>query len=276
MQSRSIFPAQMRTTEASIDGMPAEIFLRESVRDGFAQASGNELLIVVPPQPLEPGTEHEIEIHHEGNVVLDAGHQVYFVTSRGTWYPGRGTQFARYDVTWRYPKTLNLISAGQVTEDRTEGDLHITRRVPDGRLDMLAFNLGQYDEKTVEHNGLQIEVNANHEVEDALRVRQPDPLPLSTGNQCCRGAVCAAVPELGGERPELPAVAAGCRSGCPVVAGGESDRGGGRFFPHALWRASAHPHRSLAFARALRAGLRGHDLPAHTLLPADECAARCL
>ena len=96
--------AQMRTTEASIDGMPAEIFLRESVRNGFAQSSGNELLIVVLPQPLAPGTEHEIELHHEGNVVLDAGHQVYFVTSRGTWYPGRGTQFARYDVTWRYPE----------------------------------------------------------------------------------------------------------------------------------------------------------------------------
>jgi Peptidase family M1 domain len=194
--------AQMRTTEASIDGMPAEIFRRESVRDGFAQASGNELFIVVPPQPLAPGTEHEIEIHHEGNVVLDAGHQVYFVTSRGTWYPGRGTQFARYDVTWHYPKTLNLISAGQVTEDRTEGDVRITRRVPDGRLDMLAFNLGQYDEKTVEHNGLQIEVNANHEVEDALRARQPDPVPLSTGNQQLPRRGLRGVPELGGERPE--------------------------------------------------------------------------
>jgi hypothetical protein len=197
---------QMRTTEASIDGAPAEVFLRESVRDGFAQASGNELLIIVPPQPLEPGTEHEIEIHHEGNVVLDAGHQVYFVTSRGTWYPGRGTQFARYDVTWRYPKSLNLISAGQVTEDRTEGDLRVTRRVPDGRLDMLAFNLGQYDEKTVEHNGLQIEVNANHEVEDALRVRQPDPLPLNTGNRLPRRGL-RGIPELNGDRPDLPAAA---------------------------------------------------------------------
>jgi hypothetical protein len=197
--------AEMRTTEAKIDGAPAEIFLRESARNGFAQASGNELLLVVPPQPLAPGTEHEIEIHHEGNVVLDAGHQVYFVTSRGTWYPGRGIQFARYDVTWRYPKNLNLVSAGQVTEDRTEGDVRITRRVTDGRLDMLAFNLGQYDEKIVEHNGLQIQVNANHEVEDALRVRQPDPLPVSPAGPLPRRGMRGIV-ELGGERPELSAV----------------------------------------------------------------------
>jgi hypothetical protein len=83
-------------------------------------------------------------------------------------------------VTWRYPKTLDLISAGQVTEDRTEGDMRITRRVPDGRMDMLAFNLGQYERKTLEHNGIQIEVNANREVEDALRVRPLDPLPVDT------------------------------------------------------------------------------------------------
>lgn len=196
--------AEMRATEAKIDGAPAEIFLRESVRNGFAQASGNELLLVVPPQPLAPGTEHEIEIHHEGNVVRDTGHQVYFVTSRGTWYPGRGIQFARYDVTWRYPKNLNLVSAGQVMEDRTEGEVRITRRVTDGRLDMLAFNLGQYDEKIVEHNGLQIQVNANHEVEDALRVRQPDPLPVNPAGQLPRRGMRGVV-ELGGERPELSA-----------------------------------------------------------------------
>ena len=95
---------------------------------GLVQNSGNELLLVVPPQPLDPGSEHEVEIHHEGKVVLDAGHQVYFVSSRGTWYPNRGAQFATYDVTYRYPKNLDLVSAGQVKEDRTEDDVRITRR----------------------------------------------------------------------------------------------------------------------------------------------------
>src|SRR5207248_721888 len=130
--------AQMRATEASIDGMPAEVYERDSLRTGFVQNSGNELLLVVPKQQLESGSEHEIEIHHEGTVVLNAGHQVYFVSSRGTWYPNRGAQFATYDVTFRYPKNLDLVSAGQVKEDRTEGDVRITRRVPDGRIRMLA------------------------------------------------------------------------------------------------------------------------------------------
>jgi Peptidase family M1 domain len=169
--------AQMRATAATIDGVPAEVYARESYQAGLAeQDSGNELLLVVPAQPLEPGSEHEIEIRHEGNIVRDAGRKVYFVTARGTWYPVRGSQFATYDVTWSYPKTLDLVSAGEVKEDRTEGDLRITRRVPDGRLDTLAFNLGKYDRKIVERNGSRIEVNANHDVEAALS--QTDSAPV--------------------------------------------------------------------------------------------------
>ena len=64
--------AQMRATAATIDGFPAEVYTRESDQSGYAeQDSGNELLLVVPAQPLEPGSEHEIEIRHEGNIVRD-------------------------------------------------------------------------------------------------------------------------------------------------------------------------------------------------------------
>jgi hypothetical protein len=168
----------MRATEAAVDGAAAEIYARNSVRTGLVQDTGNELLLVVPPQPLVPGSEHEVEIHHEGKVVLDAGHQVYFVSSRGTWYPNRGAQFATYDVTYRYPKNLDLVSAGRVKEDRTEDDVRITRVVPSGRVRMLAFNLGVYERKVLERGGIQIEVCANREVEDALRYRPPEPPPI--------------------------------------------------------------------------------------------------
>ena len=155
--------AQMHPTEAKLDGVAAEVYERDSVRNSLVQNSGNELLLVVPPQPLEPGSEHEVEIHHDGKVVVDAGHQVYFVSSRGTWYPNRGAQFATYDVTYRYPKSLDLVSAGQVAEDTTEdgaeGDVRITRRVPDGRIRMLGFNLGVYERKVLERGGIQIEVS---------------------------------------------------------------------------------------------------------------------
>jgi hypothetical protein len=174
-QSRNAIPfdlsAEMRTTGARVDGVAAEVYENDSLRNSLVQNDGNELLLVIPPQPLEPGSEHEVEIHHEGRVVLDAGHQVYFVSSRGTWYPNRGAQFATYDVTYRYPKNLDLVSAGKVSEDRTEDETRITRRVPDGRIRLLAFNLGVYERRVLERGGIRIEVSANREVEDALRYR---------------------------------------------------------------------------------------------------------
>ncbi len=173
--SRNVIPfdfsGQMQATAAKVDGVPAEVYERDSVRNGMVQNSGNELLLVIPAQPLEPGSEHEIEIEHEGKVVLDAGNQVYFVNARGSWYPNRGLQFATYDVTYRYPKLLNLVGAGEAKEDRTEGDTRITRRVPDGPLRTLGFNLGQYESKVAGQGAIQVEVFANREIEAALGQR---------------------------------------------------------------------------------------------------------
>jgi hypothetical protein len=173
--------ARMHATSAKVDGEPAEVYQRDSVRNGLVHNSLNELLLVLPSKPLEPGTEHEIEIAHEGQVVEAAGHKVYFVNARGTWYPSRGVQFASYDVTWRYPASLDLVSSGKVKEDRTEGDTRITRRVPDGPLRLLGFNLGEYVRKDTERNGIFVEVLANKDVEDALRPKlEPRPnLPPS-------------------------------------------------------------------------------------------------
>ncbi len=183
-ESRSLLAfdlsARMRAVSARVDGEPAEIYERDSLRGGLVQNTGNELLLVLPAKALEPGSEHEVEIVHEGRVVEDTGHQVYFVNARGSWYPSRGVQFASYDLTWRYPAALGLVSPGRVQDDHTEGDIRVTRRVPDGPLRLLGFNLGQYDRKQSERNGIAVEVLANQQVEDALRSRvvaQPDVPP---------------------------------------------------------------------------------------------------
>ncbi len=169
--------ARMRAIDAKVDGAAAEVYERESLRESAVEGTDNELLLVIPPQPLAPGSEHEVEIRHEGKVVVDAGHQVFYVGARGSWYPNRGSQFATYDVTCRYPKTLDLVSAGQVKEDRTEDDIRITRRVTAGRIRNLGFNLGVYQRKMLERGTTAIEVFANSEVEDALRFRPPDTEP---------------------------------------------------------------------------------------------------
>ncbi len=200
---------QMRATAAKIDGEPAEVYQggdqAVSAPGGIVNGSGDELVLVIPPRPLVSGSEHEIEISHEGHVVSSRGNGVYFVGARGVWYPNRGAQFATYDVTYRYPKNLDLISAGPVKEDSIEGDQRVTRSTPSGPLRLLAFNLGQYDRRQIERGGFTVEVVANREIEDALRVRQPDavgaqPLPFprtgrGRGSQLDTTAAAMTLPE---------------------------------------------------------------------------------
>ena len=94
----------MQVSSATIDGEPAEVLQPESLRSNLLRNDGNDLFLVVAPHPLEAGREYELEFHHEGAVVEDAGHQVYFVGARGSWYPNFEMEFARYDLTFRYPK----------------------------------------------------------------------------------------------------------------------------------------------------------------------------
>ncbi len=130
--SGRVFPfdlsRQMRVSSASVDGQPAEVFEPESMRANLIQGQGNDLFLLIPPQPLTPGREYEFEFHHEGAVIADVGNKVYTVGSRTNWYPNRGLQFARFDLTFHYPKELDLVATGELVSDTVEGESRVTRR----------------------------------------------------------------------------------------------------------------------------------------------------
>lgn len=171
--SRDVIPLEldggMRVKSAKVDGAPVEFYQHDSLRGELVQNSGNQLFLLVPPHPLEPGSEHEIEVVHEGKVVQETGSGIYSVRARGTWYPGRGSQFATYDVTFHYPENLNLVSAGAIREEQTRDGIRTTHRAPEGKLRLLGFNLGQYTRRESVKNGITLDVSANREFEDALR-----------------------------------------------------------------------------------------------------------
>lgn len=166
---------QMEVTEVTVDGRPAEILQRDSLRLNLNRG-GNNLFLVVPPEPLRAGREYEFEFHHTGKVIFDAGDRVLYVTSRGTWYPLHGAQFSDYDLQFRYPKDLDLVTPGDVVEDRTEGEWRITRRRTGASIRMAAFNLGHYEHARLERGGYVVDVCANRALESALQPR-PQTIP---------------------------------------------------------------------------------------------------
>jgi hypothetical protein len=171
----SISP-NMHVTEASIDGNPVEVFSRESLPSNVLTGAEDSEFLLIPSAPLDPAKPHELEIHHQGEVIHRAGDGVYYVNSRGTWYPRMGTEFGTYDLTFQYPRTLTLVATGGVVEDRTEGDWRITRRKTESPIRFAAFNLGDFQSASIQENGYQIDVYANRHVEAALQPKGP-PLP---------------------------------------------------------------------------------------------------
>lgn len=163
---------KMRVTEVLLDGEACEVWHRDSLRANLLRGRDNGLFLVIAPWPLEPGRSYDIEFRHEGKVVSEAGNGVYYVGSRGTWYPRHDLGFTHYDITFRYPAGLDLVFTGEILEDRTEGDWRITRRRTEHPIRLAGFNLGTYEHLKVDRSGYSIEVYANRQVEKALQPKQ--------------------------------------------------------------------------------------------------------
>ncbi len=171
---------EMAVSEVKINGAPAEVLQRESARAGAGRGE-NSLFLVASGTPLSAGVDYEFEFHHSGKVIFNAGDRVFYVTARGNWYPALGPQLATYDLTFRYPRDLELVTPGDVVEDRTEGEWRITRRRPANPIRMAGFNLGDYAHAQVSRSGYVVDVCANRTLEPALQPRIPVPVPASPG-----------------------------------------------------------------------------------------------
>lgn len=168
----------MKVGAVRINGETAELFSPESLRSNLLRNTGSTTILVEAPQPLTSGRAYEIEFEHEGDIVRNAGRNVFFVGARSNWYPRAGGSFATYDTTFTYPSSLQIVFPGALKEDKTEGNQRTTRRVTGEPIRLLGFNLGQYESSKVSRAGLTVEVFANKQAEPNLgRAREVVVMP---------------------------------------------------------------------------------------------------
>ena len=161
---------QMAISSVTVDGRPAEVFEGESVRANLLR-HGDRLFLVIPPEPMRTGRQYEWEFHHSGKVIEDAGDRVFYVAARANWYPTHGFQYSTFDLLFRVPRDLDLVSAGEPVEDRIEGDTRVIRRRTSAPIRMAGFNLGNYKHARVTRGGYVVDVCANRSLEAALMPR---------------------------------------------------------------------------------------------------------
>jgi hypothetical protein len=174
-----VFPIEvsqaMQVDSVKIDGAPGELFFQDSVRGRALRGSDNDAFLVIAPDTLAAGSEHEFEFAHQGAVITPAGNGVFFVGARANWYPRLPEGFATYDLTFHYPKRLTLVSVGDLADDRTEGEVRITRWKTPVPVRLAGFNLGDYEKVSANLAGYKVEVYGNRHLEAALQPKSPLP-----------------------------------------------------------------------------------------------------
>ena len=154
-------------------GEPLEFFQNEGMTLQELSTRGNDYLYVVLSAVPSQNQEFTLHFHYHGNVIEDAGNGVLFVGARESWYPHLGdpAEFARYDLTIRWPRKLRLVATGSKLEEREVGEFRIGHWKTEGPTAVAGFNLGEYATSSVSSGGHSVDVYANRELEENLRSR---------------------------------------------------------------------------------------------------------
>ncbi len=151
-------------------GQALEFFQNEDLSEKEVLRSGDDLFFVAVPVATHAGQELRWEVKYSGNVVTEAGNGVFYVGARGAWYPHPVdmTHFCSFDLTFRWPRRLNLVASGRKVAEEEGEDGRSGHWISDTPMNIAGFNLGSYRRASADAGPVHITVNANLELEQAL------------------------------------------------------------------------------------------------------------
>jgi hypothetical protein len=131
-------------------------------------------LAVLFPEPLPAGKRVRVRLRYEGEDVLrDAGDGNFLIGARDSWYPNLGTftDLATFDLTYRNPKSYQIVSVGQLLSDKIEGDDRIAVWKADRPIRVAGFNYGKFRrlERADPDSGVTVDVYTNPGEPDFVR-----------------------------------------------------------------------------------------------------------
>ncbi len=118
---------------------------------------------VVFPEPLPKGATVRLRLTYKGgDVLLNVGDKTYVVGARESWYPNLGTfsDAAKFELVYRIPAGLEVVSVGKKVEERTEGKQRISVWRTDEPILVAGFNYGKFQryQRKDDVSGMEVEV----------------------------------------------------------------------------------------------------------------------
>lgn len=201
---------RLKIGKVLLDGETAEFiqFARPNGSEGPRRY--NNIIAVVAPEREITAAPSRIEFQYEGKVVTDAGNGVYYVGSRGSWYPKRDISFASFELIFHYPESLDLVATGELLESESSAGIRTSRYRTNTPIRLAGFNLGRYERAHREIGEYRLEVCANKMVEENLQPKAGPPIIWSpapsglrrrSGPQRSPGTIIAAAPRTPAPSP---------------------------------------------------------------------------
>ena len=164
----------LQVSKVESDGVPVEFIHNQSLEGTQLARRGNDLIAVVFPQPLRAGQRINLHFVYGGEVLSEAGAGLLYVGARGTWYPNRGLEMARFDMQFRYPSEWTLLATGKrvdsVPADVPAGE-QSSHWVSDRPMPIAGFNLGKYLRSAARAGNVSVEAYASSGVERTFPAR---------------------------------------------------------------------------------------------------------
>ncbi len=118
---------------------------------------------VVFPEPLAKGATVRLRLAYQGGEVLqNVGDKTFVVAARESWYPNLGifSDPAKFELVYRTPAGLEVVSVGRKVEERTEGKQRISAWRTETPVQIAGFNYGKFERlaRKDEVSGIEVEV----------------------------------------------------------------------------------------------------------------------
>lgn len=171
------------------DGKQTEFIHNPSLEGTQISRRGNDLIVVLLPEPLRKGQKLQLHFVYGGDVLSKAGEGLLYAGDKGTWYPNVGFSYANFDLEFRYPRAWTLIATGK--REATDSaaplgpDEQSSRWISQRPIPVAGFNLGEYKEAQAQAGETKVEVYATSGVEKDFpraTASAPPTLPTTSGH----------------------------------------------------------------------------------------------
>ena len=142
----------------------------EMTKDDEISRLGHDVVIVMMPEAMRRGEAKTLKFTYTGDVISRVGSGVFYVGSRGSWYPNLGTtDRARYTLRFKHPKPFTIVATGDLVKSWEEGDRRCSLWSVEGEVPVAGFNYGDYNRTLAPAGSVQVEVYANRGIENVYQ-----------------------------------------------------------------------------------------------------------